>query len=120
MKELRPLVAVPSLADVLADRMLVGRLPRAAAIAYRREILHLLADLEARVDECAPVAAAETTSDEPLGVDEAARRLGIARGTLYRNARTTYADLLVQTGTRKLVFSARAIQDYQRLIPRRT
>ncbi len=107
------LAPVPSLPDILADPGLMPRLPRAVAIEYRRAIKRLEADLEAHIAGELASAAAHDGGNETLDVAQAATMLGLAVDTLYRRARKPpFAAFLVPTGTRRLVFSRRRIEEH--------
>ena len=116
-----PLVPVPTLDEIAANPALVGELPPhvCAALAAKAAGVGIVLAARLAVTPAGPAAANDGEPEPPLTVEEAARRLGIAKGTLYRKARTTYADLLVRTGTAKLLFDARALEDYKRRIRRR-
>ena len=78
---------VPSLATVLADPTLVGRLPRRVAIEYRRTIKRLDVDLEAHIAASLDRGAAVREAEEPdraVGLTDAAAMLAIKRRTLER------------------------------------
>jgi hypothetical protein len=79
---------VPSLPDVVVDPTLVERLPRRTAIEYRRAIRRLDADLSARVamatDFEQHVDRRAHEPDRAIGLDEAARILGMEKRTLER------------------------------------
>ena len=110
-------VSVPDLDDLARDPALVAELTPAVA----RHLLCLLAALQTPLlaRAMAPDAASRPGDDgPPVGVAEAARLLGISPTTLYRAARRPpYAAMLLQSGTRKLLFSRQAIAQY---IERRT
>jgi hypothetical protein len=79
---------IPSLPDVVVDPTLVECLPRRTAIEYRRAIRRLDADLGARVAMAADserhLAPAPDDPDRAIGLDEAARILGMEKRTLER------------------------------------
>ncbi len=105
---------VPSL-DELADRPELARtLPRVVLTDLGFRLLRAQAAVQTAMAAMPAEHPQPTAQDEPLGVDEAARRLGIAPATLYRQARRRYRSLLVETGTRNLRFSAAAIEAYRR------
>jgi len=79
--------AVPSLCDVVSDPTLVDRLPRRTAIEYQRLVRQLDADLWARIALSTDSAAPSRTPEEPdraVGLEEAARILGMEKRTLER------------------------------------
>lgn len=51
--------------------------------------------------------------DEVLGVDEAARRLGISPKTLQHEARKRYRALVIEDGVRTLRFSANLVEQWK-------
>lgn len=109
--EPRPLAPLPSL-DQLAEQPEIARaLPRGVLTDLGFRLLRAQAAVQTAM--AAQPGDPPPVLDEPLEVEEAARRLGIAPGTLYRQARKRYRDLLVETGTRNLRFSSAAIERYR-------
>lgn len=87
MSDRATLAAVPSLSDVLADPVLVDQLPRRTAIEYQRTVRRLDADLSARIAMGSDSSEADRTpieSERAVGLDEAARILGMEKRTLER------------------------------------
>ncbi len=114
-----PLTPVPSLDKVIADPETLTELPRAVIVAlrYRADLVRAACDRALALSSDRGVAGRDTDDpapDEPLDVEAAARCLGISPATLYRGAKSTYASLVVPTGTRNLRFSAAAIEAYKR------
>jgi len=65
-----------------------------------------------------PEAPARATGDELLDVGQAARMLALSPTTLYRRARKPpFAALLVETGTRRVLFSRQRIEEFLRRKP---
>ena len=111
--------AVPSL-DELADRPELARvLPRVVLTDLGFRLLRAQAAVQTAMAVMPADQPPMPAQDEPLEVDEAARRLGIAPATLYRQARKRYRGLLVETGTRNLRFSAAAIEVYRQRLAQR-
>lgn len=101
---------VPTLDEIAAEPELVKGLPRELAfqLSLKAQAVQFACAL-AMVD--GPQPAVTPTEDRALlDVAEAARRLGMAKGTLYRlSTGAPYRDMIVRTGTRNLRFSAQAI-----------
>ena len=86
MSELARLpVAVPGLADVLADPGVLDRLPVDVLVALRGQVRHLDVDLTMAIDRLTATGGhQEPEMGEVLGIDEAAKRLGTSPDSLYR------------------------------------
>ncbi len=107
--------------DELADRPELARpLPRTVLTDLGFRLLRAQAAVQTAMAATPAEQPPPTAQDEPLEVDEAARRLGIAPATLYRQARKRYRGLLVETGTRNLRFSAAAIEAYRQRAAQRS
>jgi hypothetical protein len=116
----RPLAPVPSL-DQLAELPELARaLPRGVLTDLGFRLLRAQAAVQTAMAAMPAEQAPPTAQDEPLEVEVAARRLGIAPATLYRQARKRYRGLLVETGTRNLRFSAAAIESYRQRAAQRS
>lgn len=114
MSEPRPLAPLPSLDQLAEQPELARALPRVVLTDLAFRLLRAQAAVQTAMAMSMSTEQAPTPAqDEPLEVDEAARRLGIAPATLYRQARKRYRSLLVETGTRNLRFSAAAIESYR-------
>jgi hypothetical protein len=112
-------VAVPTLADLLADPSVFDGLPRTLQDVLFEQAVVLEARLRAKVmarhrtDERAP-----TEMGEVLGIEEAAKRLGTSVDSLYRKRlrlRLGYRDPL----DGRLKFTDKEINDYIRQQHRR-
>jgi predicted DNA-binding transcriptional regulator AlpA len=106
-------VRVPTLDDLADQPEMARTLPRVALTDLGFRLLRAQAAVQTAMAAMPAEQASPTAQDEPLEVEEAARRLGIAPATLYRQARKRYRGLLVETGTRNLRFSAAAIEAYR-------
>lgn len=82
-----PVVAVPTL-DALAERPeLAASLPTGVRQAFVLRALTIIAACATVTDGAPTRPAAPAAADDLLDVDTAARRLGMSRSWLYRNAR---------------------------------
>ncbi|HEV2054677.1 MAG TPA: hypothetical protein VGV06_05820 [Methylomirabilota bacterium] len=106
-------VRVPTLDDLADQPEMARTLPRVVLTDLGFRLLRAQAAVQTAMAAMPAEQASPTAQDEPLEVEEAARRLGIAPATLYRQARKRYRGLVVETGTRNLRFSAAAIEAYR-------
>lgn len=95
-----------SLDQVAADADALRELPREAL----GELLERAAIVTARLQFAASAPAADGGGDDALDVNAAAALIGISPLTLSHHSRTRYANLRINTGTRNLRFSRRAIE----------
>ena len=109
----RWLASVPSLDALAADLSRVTELPVEVARQLLCQIHVLEGELFARALAGGRAEAVGESGDRNLDVSEAAAMLGLAVDTLYRRARKPpFVSFLVPTGTRRLLFSRRRIEDY--------
>lgn len=107
---------VPKLTDLVNDPAKVSLLPAEAVPELLGDLERLKATLWARLT--VPQSNEQSTPEEDrlLDVDEAAVRLGMKPATLYRRAKKDAAikAMIVDNGTRKLLFSSDKIQSFLR------
>ncbi len=79
-------LAVPTLADVLADAGVLDRLPVDTLAELKRQAAHLGADIGAALDRRLAGARPEPQGpDRAVGLEEASGLLGLSRDFLYRH-----------------------------------
>ena len=111
------LKAIPNLDDLWRDSARVPDVPLEAIPALRGKLKELDVRLEMRQQAAGNHEEAQhSEGDRLLAVHEAASRLGMKAATLYRRHKTDPAirALVVDNGTRKLLFSPQKIEAFLR------